>query len=344
MKHGLHFTIASHFSLHHRMWVVLYLGVSLWTSASAQSLTSPQTTPTSDNIANAAASSVNTTTLGNNQLCADVFGLTPTTARRFDSAQGQWWFTPASPPTAPNNTPIAQSLSVLPDRDNQWQINGDTLALRWRSIVADTPRWARAQTYWVVRSDIPVTDGQGRAIGQFSRLIAKAVWDKRVQIQTNDLNSLHPPYTWLAPLQITQSIEEVQNGDAVIPTTCFAPKNPVPAAMVFKHVGAPIISRAKIIGLMDKRRFGEQSTIAVIDQGAEEGVDNTQTWLLAETVASAEHHSDNAAISGLAKTHGQVELLQILNHVSLVRIGYTDTEVARGTELIRSAQTSLRSH
>ena len=99
-------------------------------------------------------------------------------------------------------------------------------------------------------------------------------------------------------------------------------------------------NQAQVLGLMDDKTIGAQGHLAVIDQGQLEGVRPEQSWLVAEPVADSVAASEQIKIS---RARGQVEILQVFPHFSVVRIYYSEREVMRGTYLRQTAQTSLRS-
>ena len=265
----------------------------------------------------------------NADACQAVYQLSPTEVQVHDNALSQWWFVPSSSLgkseyTAPNSLELSSA-----SEDKFLDASNDTVLIRWQSKANDALRWANTQPYLIVRNGAPIRDMNGNVIGSFTHLIAKARWDTRLLVEQADTES--PEYRLVAPLRVEHAVSEVDKNDRVIPRMCFN------AAKSTNDAFNPVTSatQAQIIGFADSHNMAAQSHLAMMDKGGMQGVAKNQTWFLVDAL-SKEKMGNPLSVT---RARGQVEIVQVFEHYSLIRIEHSEREVMRGTFLKRAQAT-----
>lgn len=263
--------------------------------------------------------------------CQTVYQLSPTEVQLHDDARSQWWFVPYA--DQPEYS-ASKSLELTPVGDERFlDAHNDTILIRWQSKLSDALSRTRAESYLIVRNGVPIRDMQGRMVGSFAHLIAKARWDSRVQLAQNDVQA--DSESWLAiPLRIEQSAREVDHNDRVIPRVCFNLSKTMDNDAL--GVSAVAATQAQVLGFADEYNMGAQTHLAVMDKGSTQGVAKGQIWFLIEAL-SKEKMNQSLAVS---RVRGQVQVVQVFEQYSLIRIDASEREVMRGTYLKR-AQVAL---
>jgi hypothetical protein len=266
----------------------------------------------------------------NADACQAVYQLSPTEVQVHDNALSQWWFVPSSSSgksehTAPNSLELSSA-----SEDKFLDASNDTVLIRWQSKASDALRWANTQPYLIVRNGAPIRDMNGNIIGSFSHLIAKARWDSRLlveQAHTDASESL-----LIAPLRVEHAVSEVDKDDRVVPRICL---NAIitPAHQRFNNTTTA--TQAQILALADTHSMGAQSHLAMMDKGGMQGVAKNQTWFLVDAL-SKEKMGNPLSVT---RARGQVEIVQVFEHYSLIRIEHSEREVMRGTFLKRAQAT-----
>ncbi len=265
-------------------------------------------------------------------ICTEVFQLKSSIVQAHggDDAYGPWWFEPYEA-----SDKAEHSLTLTPaDTERFLGANNDSVLIRWHSAT-DALRWAQREPYLVVRASEPINDMNGKTLGRFVRLIAKARWDNRVSVEQPVHPSAehgHATREWIAPLRIVQAVTEVDRGDRVVPRMCVQltpAQSVVPAAL-----SAPSTS-ARLLGFLpaaNTRLMGTHNSIAIMDQGAEHGVTPQQHWDVVERV-----DAKNAQVT---RQRAIVRIVQVLPQYSIIQIQNAEREVVRGAYLRRSSPTA----
>ncbi len=273
------------------------------------------------------------------QACAALYQLSPTEVQMHEDATGQWWFSPQTESNSDANTEMAaaarhpaaaSTLSLSPaDTERFLGAKGDTVLVRGLSSSPDVPMDVRNNAYFIVRTRAPILDLQGKEIGAFTQLIAKARWDHRVDVSAT-ANPNANNYEWVAPLRITQTLAEVDRFDRVIPRVCL---NPLPVSSNLSdssHLTAPT-TQAHVLGFANAHSIGARSTMLVMDQGAAHGVRSNQSWALVDVL-------NPTTASSVTRTRGQVRIVQIFDTFTVVRSDASEREITRGSILKRTIE------
>ena len=265
--------------------------------------------------------------------CADMFGLQSSAVPMqsgADDRYGQWWFAPESSFSSSDgaSSKLPASLSLKPaDAGRFLGAKNDDIIIRWNSAVMDAERWAQREPYLIVRQGAVIQGMDGKKIGHFVRLIAKARWSPDLLVDQPERQNTQNREL-VAPLRIEQAVEEVDRTDRVIPRMCVQAEK---AVSVDPPEAATHSRQAQILGFMDApnaRVLGTKSSIAIMDQGALHGVTPRQNWSLIEPVDSTGR--DSKGRINIARQRGSLQIIQVLDRYSIVRIAETDREVARG--------------
>ena len=291
------------------------------------------------------------TDLSQSMTCAEVFQLQPSIVQAHGGgdAYGSWWFEPhefnqhefkqheLSQPQAGNRA--ARSLPLTPaDAERFLGAKNDSVLIRWRSSVSDASQLARLaqrEPYLLVRAGEPINDMNGKTLGRFVRLIAKARWDTRLSVELSDNNST--PNEFIAPLRITQAVEEVDRGDQVVPRMCVQLTAPQSVAPTLLSASNAPSTQARLLGFLpasNARLIGAHNSIAIMDQGAEHGVTPEQRWALVEMIDAAPKNTQ------VTRQRGQVRIVQVLPRYSIIQIQNAEREVVRGAYLKRLTPTA----
>lgn len=281
------------------------------------------------------------TDLSQSMTCAEVFQLQPSIVQAHGGgdAYGQWWFEPhefkqheLNQPQAGNRA--ARSLPLTPaDAERFLGAKNDSVLIRWHSSVSDAAqlsRLAQREPYLLVRAGEPINDMNGKTLGRFVRLIAKAHWDTRLSVESSGSNSATREF--IAPLRITQAVEEVDRGDQVVPRMCVQLTAPQSSAPTLLSASSAPSTQARLLGFLpasNARLIGAHNSIAIMDQGAEHGVTPEQRWALVEMIDAAQKNTQ------VTRQRAQVRIVQVLPRYSIIQIQNAEREVVRGAYLKR---------
>lgn len=264
--------------------------------------------------------------------CTDGFGLQPSAVQLHQEPAfgGQWWFEPAN--TSPSSLPTALALQPA-DSERFLGANNDSVLIRWRAASDDMLRRAANESYFVVRAGEPIRDMSGQTVGRFVRLIAKARWDTRILVDQPP--SASAVREFIAPLRLTQTVEEVERNDQVLPRSCIqlsAPNARTPSDRLPIDV---LPQPAHVLGFLTTHKaqlMGAHNSIALMDQGAEHGVTPQQRWAVVETLNA---NGKSNELSQVSRQRAAVRIVQVLPRYSIVQIQNTEREVLRGAYLKR---------
>lgn len=260
----------------------------------------------------------------NADTCQSIYQLAPSTVHSHDNASSQWWFEPYTPESS-----APHSLALKPaNTEKVLDAGDDTVLISWRTQVGDALQRAKTQPYFIVRTGAPIRDMNGHTVGSFSHLIAKARWDTRLQVAQAELKDA--AFSLMAPLRVVHAVGEVDKNDRVIPRVCL---NNTTATDENTFTPTDVVAQAQIIGLADAPSMGTQSNLAIMDKGGVDGVNPNQTWFLVDVLSQEKRD----ALS-VTRTRGQVELVQVFERYSLIRIQHSEREVMRGMYLQRATQ------
>ena len=259
----------------------------------------------------------------NADTCQSIYQLAPSTVHSHDNASSQWWFEPYTPESS-----APHSLALKPaNTEKVLDAGDDTVLISWRTQVGDALQRAKTEPYFIVRTGAPIRDMNGHTVGSFSHLIAKARWDTRLQVAQAEPKDA--AFSLMAPLRIEYAVGEVDKNDRVIPRVCL---NNTTATDENTFTPTHVATQAQIIGLADAPSMGTQSNLAIMDKGGVDGVNPNQTWFLVDVLSQEKRD----ALS-VTRTRGQVELVQVFERYSLIRIQRSEREVMRGMYLQRDS-------
>ena len=265
----------------------------------------------------------------NTDTCQSVYQLAPSTVHSHDNASSQWWFEPYQSPLNMSENAAPHSLALKPaNTEKVLDAGDDTVLISWRTQVGDALQRAKTQPYFIVRTGAPIRDMNGHTVGSFSHLIAKARWDTRLQVTQAEPKGAE--FSLMAPLRVVHAVSEVDKNDRVIPRVCL---NNTTATDENTFTPTRVITQAQIIGLADAPSMGTQSNLAIMDKGGVDGVNPNQTWFLVDALSK-----ENKGSLSVTRTRGQVELVQVFERYSLIRIQHSEREVMRGMYLQRATQ------
>ncbi|MBS1174062.1 MAG: hypothetical protein H6R05_193 [Burkholderiaceae bacterium] len=269
----------------------------------------------------------------NADACQAVYQLAPSEVQLHDNASSQWWFVPYPSSLNQSERAVPNSFELrFANAEKFLDASNDTVLIRWHSKFGDALRWASTQPYLIVRNGSLVRDMNGNIIGSFSHLIAKARWDTRVLVEQTDTDGSEQ--LLIAPLRVEHAVSEVDKDDRVIPRICL---NAItPTNQTFNNTVSA--TQSQILGLADTHSMGAQSHLAMMDKGGMEGVAKNQTWFLVDALSKEKIGNPLSVI----RARGQVEIVQVFEHYSLIRIEHSEREVMRGTYLKRATTTSSR--
>lgn len=260
----------------------------------------------------------------NADTCQSIYQLAPSTVHSHDNASSQWWFQPYTPESS-----APHSLALKPaNTEKVLDAGDDTVLISWRTQVGDALQRAKTQPYFIVRTGASIRDMNGHTVGSFSHLIAKARWDTRLQVAQAEPKG--SAFSLMAPLRVVHAVSEVDKNDRVIPRVCL---NNTTATDENTFTPTDVVAQAQIIGLADAPSMGTQSNLAIMDKGGVDGVNPNQTWFLVDVLSQEKRD----ALS-VTRTRGQVELVQVFERYSLIRIQHSEREVMRGMYLQRATQ------
>ena len=267
--------------------------------------------------------------------CTEVFALQPSVVQaQSDSLYGSWWFEP----TAAARSALPTTLLLVPaDSERFLGANDDSVLLRWQAGTnAHAPadmRWAQRESYLVVRAGEPVMDMNGRPLGRFVRLIAKARWDERIWVDQPLRNTA--VREWVVPLRLERVSEEVSRGDQVLPRRCVQLETPQSTSLPDDLPVDAVATQARVVGLMNAHAaplMGAHNSVAIMDRGAEQGVTPQQRWVLIE---SLDEKGNKVSTIPVARQRATVRIVQVLPRYSIVQIQNAEREVLRGAYLKR---------
>ena len=266
----------------------------------------------------------------NADVCQAVYQLAPSEVQLHDNAVSQWWFVPHPSSLDKTERAAPNSFALSPANAEKFlDANNDTILIRWHSKFEDALRWASTQPYLIVRNGPPIRDMNGNVIGSFSHLIAKAHWDSRLLVEQAHTDASER--LLVAPLRVEHAVSEVDKDDRVVPRICL---NAItPAHQRFNNTTTA--TQAQILALADTHSMGAQSHLAMMDKGGMQGVAKNQTWFLVDAL-SKEKIGNPLSVT---RARGQVEIVQVFEHYSLIRIHHSEREVMRGTFLKRAQAT-----
>lgn len=276
------------------------------------------------------------TELSHSMTCAEVFQLQSSIVQVHGGgdAYDSWWFEPHEFNQYQAGDHAARSLPLVPaDAERFLGAKNDSVLIRWRSSVSEASqltRLAQRELYLLVRAGDPINDMNGKTLGRFVRLIAKARWDDRLSLESSGDNSLSREF--IAPLRITQAVEEVGRGDQVVPRMCVQLTVPQASAPTMLSASSTPSTQARVLGFLptsNARLIGAHNSIAIMDQGAEHGVTPEQRWALVEMIDTAQKNTQ------VTRQRAQVRIVQVLPRYSILQIQNAEREVVRGAHLKR---------
>lgn len=276
---------------------------------------------------------------GAHALCSQVWGLSPTVISPLYQETGLLWFSAtAELSTKSNHSKQPRSLSINSTNTERTLLSrNDRILTHWSTTEN------KQADYLIVRPSWPIKDFNGRTLGHFVHVLGMARTDTTHKID-HPLNSSQPHTA--AVLRILRADQDILTTDQLIPQPCLEqqptqatltpPTSPIDTAEPTSKAQVP---SARILGFADSTQLGAPQQIALMDQGRLHGVHHGQRWHL---ISPHQATSDRTmrAVHLIQPAHEHIQILNIHEHYTIVRILNGQREIQRGSQFRTTEATS----